>query len=104
MKNIEWLKEEVEKDIHHVFAEGDIYYVSREHILGLIDQLDTREALSNEWIENHTACADTISHYSEEPMAVILVDDLKGLLLDPNQSNSTGLKEVNIKQVKEVTE
>lgn len=84
MKDIKWLKEEVEKDIHHVFAEGDIYYVSREHILGLINQLDKPEVLSEEWIDE---CSYNIEEYwqvadmMDGPQYAVSVENLQNLLV-----------------------
>lgn len=91
MKDKEWLKDEVSE----LYPSYDEMYVSPYYetvaktetiskVLELIDQLDEPEVLSEEWIENHTASADTISYYSEESVPVITVSNLKGLLV-PNQ-------------------
>lgn len=88
-KDKAWLKEEVYKLI-----EGYTSFGGHEHTfitganvnkLGvLIDQLDEPETLNEEWIENHTASADTISYYSEDSVPVVTVEKLKNLLV-PNQ-------------------
>lgn len=51
-----------------------------DRAVSLINQLDEPETLSEEWIENHTASADTISYYSEENVPVVTVEKLKNLL------------------------
>lgn len=52
-----------------------------EYVQELIDQLDEPETLSEKWIENHTASADTISYYSDENVPVVTVEKLKNLLV-----------------------
>ena len=43
--------------------------------------LDNQEVLSQEWIENHSASADTISYYSKDNVPVVTAFNLKGLLM-----------------------
>ena len=55
----------------------------------LINKLDEPETLSEEWIENHTASADTISYYSEEDVPVVTVEKLKNLLVPKQEKPET---------------
>ena len=84
-KDKEWLKEEIK-----VFQKGENMFTAEfnagvqqalEYVQELIDQLDEPETLSEEWIENHTSSADTISYYSEESVPVVTVIKLKNLLV-----------------------
>lgn len=47
----------------------------------LRNELDNQEVLSQEWIENHSASADTISYYSKDNVPVVTAFNLKGLLM-----------------------
>lgn len=84
-KDKSWLKEEVYKLIESYTSFGghEHTFITGANVnkLGvLIDQLDEPETLSEEWIENHTASADTISYYSEDSVPVVTVEKLKNLL------------------------
>ena len=85
-KDKAWLKEEVYKLIEDYTSFGghEHTFITGANVnkLGvLIDQLDEPETLSEEWIENHTASADTISYYSDENVPVVPVEKLKNLLV-----------------------
>ena len=84
MKDIGWLKEEVNKTLHNKVADGINYYDYldlKNSFDDLINQLDEPEVVTEEWIDNHTASAYTIAHYSEEDVHVIMVSDLRNLLV-----------------------
>src|SRR5699024_8939720 len=99
-KDIKWLKEEIWKqDI--VMDKGYIYTDDLMSIINEVDEsevkqldkkirelesyndelirdnnqlrnaLDNQKVLSQKWIENHTASADTISYYSEDNVPVV---------------------------------
>ena len=78
-KDIEWLKKEIEEYLEYEGVHDA--RIALESVLGYIDQLDEPETLNEEWIENHTASADTISYYSEENVPVVTVEKLKNLLV-----------------------
>lgn len=80
-----WLKEEIKNNIQlkldHRYGLMSGEYIGTHMLEAIINQLDEPEVLSEKWIENHSAKADTISYYSEDNVPVVTVNNLKGLLV-----------------------
>ena len=80
VKNIEWLKEEITDILLTSKKDGTNYFYYRdlkEKIYNAIDQLDERETLSQEWIDEHI----TDGHNVNLGDKVVYADELDGVLV-----------------------
>lgn len=87
MKDKEWLAEkgaavEVSDKKLHSYQDG--FNFAKEIFMGLIDQLDESETLSQEWVDEHAKAVtyDGILDQTE----VVYVDELKKLIVEPNEN------------------
>ncbi|WP_373752431.1 hypothetical protein [Jeotgalibaca porci] len=80
-KDIEWLKFKIREELESwQNTEGGIDEDGINYVLNSIDELDSPEVLSKEWIDRHI----TDGHNVNLGDKVIYADDLDGVLV-PNQ-------------------